>query len=140
MNGGSRSYGILVIDAIYGTIHSEIVTGTRSRLAVLDNRMLCAGTERGEIHAWALDAALDAVVTPLWTLQLQLPCSCLATRGSALLYGGSEGESRHIFAVVDDTGNTVHTEATPDCIRYIVSTRAAVYARCIWGEVMCWRA
>ena len=139
VNGGPLSHGILVMDAIYGTIHSEIVLGTRCRLAVLDNRMLCAGTNRGEIHAWALNALPDAALTSLWTLQLDIPCCCIATRGSTLLYGGSEGEIWHNFTVVDDTGNTVHTEATSDLIYSMVSTQATVFARHRLDDV-CWRA
>lgn len=103
---------------------------------VLDNRMLCAGTSQGQIHAWAL----DAVLTHLWCLQLQLPCSCLETRGTQLLYGGiTQDERSYVFEVVDDTGNIVHTEASPLYIRHIVSTRAAVYVRSGCGDLECWR-
>ena len=133
------SHGILVLCASDGTIHMRLAfgTGTRTHLAVLDNRMLCAGTSQGQIHAWAL----DAVLTPLWRLQLQLPCSCLETRGTQLLYGGiTQDESSNMFEVVDDTGNTVHTEASPLYIRHIVSTRAAVYVRSGCGDLECWRA
>ena len=119
---------IHVLDGSTGATIRTLHTNGVLCLAVLDNKMLCAANDLGQIEAWSL---LDW--THLWTCSLPVhyACTCLTARGMGLLYAGTVSihqDQMHIFAAVDDAGHVVHSEFLPEQICDIANTHTAVFA------------
>ena len=118
---------------------SAYTSSTVERLAVLSDKMLCAGYSSGEVEAWSLTDR-----SRLWTCSLlsDYTCTCLMPRGvGLLLYAGRTYYDRkpmHIFAAINDTGKIIYDRLVPEQVDAIANTQTAIFVRGACLRV--WRA
>ena len=126
----SRDRNVIhVLDGSTGATILTLHANSVFCLAVLDNKILCAANDLGQIEAWSLSDW-----SHLWTCSLPVhyTCTCLTARGMGLLYAGTvriHRDHMHIFAAVNYTGHVVHSEFLPEPIYEIANTHIAVFAR-----------
>ena len=138
---GFTAYSIYIYvwDGPTGGLVRTITTRQVERLAVLSDKMLCAGYSSGDVEAWSLTGW-----SRLWTCSLlsDYTCTCLMPRGvGLLLYAGSthvDGKPVHNFAAINDTGKIIYDRLVPEQMDTMANTQTAIFARGAGLHV--WRA